>query len=262
MEDLLASIRKAIDNDVAGDASSTTGQSRGTLMRGALREMRVNLNDARAQNRETAEEIAELRGRILRNATDVPPIPPPQRRMSRPAIEPARPPRVPPPPRADFKGIMAGPRPEGQERRLIDQRALPPPLPAEPPPQLRGRTLQDEFDDLTYAEDQARQAYQEAYDHPGTYQEAAPAYADPRGYYPPPPQQPRMLSHHAEATTQAAFQHLSETLFAQGLAGRTLEEVTSELLRGMLKQWLDNNLPPLVERLVREEIARVARNGR
>jgi len=38
--------------------------------------------------------------------------------------------------------------------------------------------------------------------------------------------------------------------------------VTQELLRGMLKQWLDDNLPPLVERLVREEISRVARNGR
>jgi cell pole-organizing protein PopZ len=29
----------------------------------------------------------------------------------------------------------------------------------------------------------------------------------------------------------------------------------------MLKQWLDENLPEMVERLVREEIARVARRG-
>ena len=34
------------------------------------------------------------------------------------------------------------------------------------------------------------------------------------------------------------------------------------MLRGMLKQWLDDNLPKLVERLVREEIERVARHGR
>jgi cell pole-organizing protein PopZ len=32
-----------------------------------------------------------------------------------------------------------------------------------------------------------------------------------------------------------------------------------EMLRPMLKAWLDDNLPPLVERLVREEIERVAR---
>jgi cell pole-organizing protein PopZ len=30
----------------------------------------------------------------------------------------------------------------------------------------------------------------------------------------------------------------------------------------MLKQWLDDNLPVLVERLVRAEIERVARGGR
>jgi hypothetical protein len=58
-----------------------------------------------------------------------------------------------------------------------------------------------------------------------------------------------MLSHHAEeATTQAAFRHLSDALFTQGMGGRSLEDVTRELLRGMLKQWLDDNLPPLVER--------------
>jgi uncharacterized protein len=38
--------------------------------------------------------------------------------------------------------------------------------------------------------------------------------------------------------------------------------MTRDLLRGMLKQWLDDNLPALVESLVREEIERVARRGR
>ena len=267
MEDLLASIRKAIDNDVAEQGSSTSGESRGKLMRGALREMRVNLNETKAHDRETAEEIAELRGRILRNATEVPPIPPPPRRLARPAIEPQR--AAPPKTRGDFKGIMAGPLPaQRPERRLIDQRVLPsPPPPAlEPPPPMRGRTLQDEFDDLTYEAEQEAQGYQSGYQPP---YEPPPAFAgpplgydDPRGYYEPPAAAPRMLSNHAEAATQAAFRHLSETLFSQGMGGRSLEAVTQELLRGMLKQWLDDNLPPLVERLVREEISRVARNGR
>jgi uncharacterized protein len=34
------------------------------------------------------------------------------------------------------------------------------------------------------------------------------------------------------------------------------------MLRGLIKQWLDANLPTLVEELVREEIERVARKGR
>lgn len=39
--------------------------------------------------------------------------------------------------------------------------------------------------------------------------------------------------------------------------GPTLEELVRDELRPILKQWLDVNLPPLVERLVRIEIERV-----
>ena len=41
-----------------------------------------------------------------------------------------------------------------------------------------------------------------------------------------------------------------------------IEEMAREMLRPMLKQWLDDNLPVMVERLVRSEIERVARGGR
>ena len=41
-----------------------------------------------------------------------------------------------------------------------------------------------------------------------------------------------------------------------------IENLTREMLRPMLKNWLDDNLPSLVERLVRAEIQRVARGGR
>ena len=37
---------------------------------------------------------------------------------------------------------------------------------------------------------------------------------------------------------------------------RTLEDLVSEMLRPMLKVWLDDNLPAMVERLVRAEIER------
>lgn len=43
-----------------------------------------------------------------------------------------------------------------------------------------------------------------------------------------------------------------------GQSNRTLEDITRELLRPMLKAWLDDNLPQLVERIVREEIGRLA----
>jgi cell pole-organizing protein PopZ len=39
--------------------------------------------------------------------------------------------------------------------------------------------------------------------------------------------------------------------------GPTLEDLVREEIRPILKEWLDTNLPPLVERLVRTEIERV-----
>jgi cell pole-organizing protein PopZ len=40
--------------------------------------------------------------------------------------------------------------------------------------------------------------------------------------------------------------------------GPTIEDLVREEVRPLLKEWLDNHLPPLVERLVRQEIERVA----
>jgi uncharacterized protein len=42
-----------------------------------------------------------------------------------------------------------------------------------------------------------------------------------------------------------------------GGADRTLEDIVRDLLRPLLQTWLDEHLPGIVERLVREEIARV-----
>ena len=66
-----------------------------------------------------------------------------------------------------------------------------------------------------------------------------------------------LLSAATTAAVDAAFDALART--AQARNGRTLEEVVSELLRPMLKAWLDENLPEMVERLVRAEIERVSR---
>ena len=70
-----------------------------------------------------------------------------------------------------------------------------------------------------------------------------------------------LLSESSAQAVQLAFGRLASTA-AAGVSERQVEEMTRELLHGMLKAWLDQNLPGLVERLVREEIARVARSGR
>lgn len=65
----------------------------------------------------------------------------------------------------------------------------------------------------------------------------------------------------ATATSVAShFEALATSMFIkeQGL----LQQYAQEMMRPMLKQWLDDNLPTIVERLVRAEIERVARGGR
>lgn len=69
-----------------------------------------------------------------------------------------------------------------------------------------------------------------------------------------------LLSQRSDAAVSGAFSALAHTILAQN--ARTLEDLVAEMLRPMLKEWLDDNLPPLVERLVREEIERVSRGRR
>jgi cell pole-organizing protein PopZ len=66
-----------------------------------------------------------------------------------------------------------------------------------------------------------------------------------------------LLSTEASASVTQAFDRLGASLRpSQPL---TVEDLMREMLRPMLKAWLDDNLPSLVERLVRAEIERVAR---
>ena len=84
---------------------------------------------------------------------------------------------------------------------------------------------------------------------------------------PPPPVAPRppvadspLLSTAASAAVHSAFGSLAHSVLAQN--PRTLEDLVKEMLRPMLKAWLDDNLPVMVERLVRAEIERVSRGPR
>jgi hypothetical protein len=71
-----------------------------------------------------------------------------------------------------------------------------------------------------------------------------------------------LLSPEAQATASAAFGALASTMLSHSGGARTLEQIVEDLLRPLLKAWLDENLPPLVEKMVREEIERVARRAR
>jgi cell pole-organizing protein PopZ len=71
------------------------------------------------------------------------------------------------------------------------------------------------------------------------------------------PMENGLISAATRAAVDSAFNSLANTVL--GNNARTLEDLVKEMLRPMLKTWLDDNLPGLVERLVRAEIERVAR---
>jgi uncharacterized protein len=66
-----------------------------------------------------------------------------------------------------------------------------------------------------------------------------------------------LMSSSTSAAVDSAFNALAQTVLVHN--ARTLEDLVREMLRPMLKVWLDDNLPGLVERLVRAEIERVSR---
>ena len=75
---------------------------------------------------------------------------------------------------------------------------------------------------------------------------------------PPPPMPDRgLISNETVRAVDSAFNTLAHTVIGQN--ARTLEDLVREMLRPMLKSWLDDNLPSLVERIVRAEIERVSR---
>lgn len=73
---------------------------------------------------------------------------------------------------------------------------------------------------------------------------------------PLPPQQP-LVSPQTATAVNSAFNALAQTVLSNN--ARTLEDLVKEMLRPMLRSWLDDNLPGLVEKIVRAEIERVSR---
>jgi cell pole-organizing protein PopZ len=175
-----------------------------------------------------------------------------------PAAAPAK--AADPPPAAsnsqdDIDAMLAGldaatseaevrpPLPDGEVFDLTDEMVLPDPQSAP------FRKVEPE-DDLEFSETAAAGA-------PPRAQHRQPAFEPPPFYESPaaPPQQ--MLSRSTISAVESAFNTLANTVLSNN--ARTLEDLVKEMLRPMLKSWLDDNLPGLVERIVKAEIERVSR---
>jgi len=143
-------------------------------------------------------------------------------------------------PEADIRPAQA--EPEADVFELTDEMALSEPAPAAPAASFRQIDPQD---DLEFSESAAAKALHRQ-----------PAYEPPPFENAPAPQQ-QILSHSTVSAVESAFNSLANTVLSNN--ARTLEDLVKEMLRPMLKSWLDDNLPGLVERIVKAEIERVSR---
>tara|TARA_R110002072_G_scaffold37033_1_gene108744 strand:+ start:3298 stop:3900 length:603 start_codon:yes stop_codon:yes gene_type:complete len=71
-----------------------------------------------------------------------------------------------------------------------------------------------------------------------------------------------LMSEPAASAAMGSFHSLADSIRISDEEGRTLEGVVRALLRPMLKEWLDTNLPGIVDEKVQAEIDRVARRRR
>jgi cell pole-organizing protein PopZ len=72
------------------------------------------------------------------------------------------------------------------------------------------------------------------------------------------PEAPGLVSQPAALAAASAFGALSAAI-GMPRTDRTLEDVVRELLQPLLKQWLDDNLPKIVQESVQAEVERISR---
>jgi cell pole-organizing protein PopZ len=261
VEDILANVRKSVDSDMDSLSGGTASQSRGTLMRGALREMRISMGAETEVKPAAAPEVSDLRSRIKKKMAAIESEA--VRQSATTALPPPKPSNAVVPTRGNFSDIMsrATPRTNGlrasfAERDTRDDLRY---APRPPPPPMPRVQQWAEPEPLAYDD----------YVEPDPYQQQPDPYGQDYGYeeqaYAPPYQhalEAPLISPQTEAHAETAFRQLSDAILARATGDRNLEDMTRDMLKGMLKQWLDANLPAIVEEMVREEIQRVARRGR
>lgn len=92
---------------------------------------------------------------------------------------------------------------------------------------------------------------------------AAPAEPAPAPYIPPPPTpHEAIVSAPVVSATAHSFTRLAGTLRLSDTEGQSIEGVVRELLRPMLADWLERNLPSIVESKVEAELDRISRLAR
>jgi hypothetical protein len=137
----------------------------------------------------------------------------------------------------------AEPEPEEEVLDLVD------PLPAAPPPAETHGDL-DVFTAPAAAPEPAFEPEPEPVFTPAPAPKLAPAsFVEP---------QERLVGDYAAGAAASAFGSLAAAV-TMPKEGRSLEDVTRELLRPLIKSWLDENLPRIVEAKVEEEVQRIAR---
>lgn len=205
----------------------------------------------KAQEPSMEEILASIRRIIADDDAAKPAAAAEAAKSAEPAAKPVA--AVPPPPPApaaaeqdDADTMLAKapePAPGADVLDLTESMTAPP---AEPTPAASFRTI-DAGPDVVFT-DRAPEA-----------PEAPPARMDePRREYSQAAEPDRALvSRATAAAVDSAFNSLAQTVL--GNNARTLEDLVKEMLRPMLKSWLDDNLPNLVERIVRDEIERVSR---
>jgi uncharacterized protein len=214
---------------------------------------------AKSQEPSMEEILASIR-RIIADddaskSAPRPAEPPPQAAAPAPAARPAPPPQAPPPapPRGtppepsldEAQAADSEPMADVEDQAsdildLTEQMAAPMPAPA-PKPAPQFRTIDGSFD-VSYDDEKPAAAMPEP----------RRAFDDGGGEA-----RSQLLSNSTSAAVDSAFNTLAQTVLVQN--ARTLEDLVREMLRPMLKAWLDDNLPGMVERLVRAEIERVSR---
>jgi cell pole-organizing protein PopZ len=89
----------------------------------------------------------------------------------------------------------------------------------------------------------------------------------------PAPLESSLISEPVASTAASKLSSLADTVEIERLSSapmtasfignghRTLEDMVIELMRPLLKDWLDQNLPTIVERLVQKEVERISRRS-
>ena len=214
---------------------------------------------AKAQEPSMEEILASIR-RIIADDDTKPAAKPEAKEPKAPPPKPA--PAPPPPPAAAMKQDDIDAMLAGLGEPAAPEPPPPPPPPPEPEPEPEVLELTEEMQapaSPAFRKIDAQQdvVFEEA-------EEPEPPRPAPRAPEPPPRMaappsmpEPAIMSSSTAAAVDSAFNALAHTVLVQN--AKTLEDLVKEMLRPMLQHWLDNNLPTLVERLVRQEIERVAR---